>query len=541
MQKNHAKKAVNGWLKVAAPPFHTKPNKETGKVETYTDEDGEPVYHVVYLQAGGYVIVSADNKVEPIVGFVENGTYDPSDANPLGALVTRDLRRRGASAKNKTSLRTTAGDGPVTKLQRKWNNFIGLGESSDEISLMSTGSTSDIRVAPLIESKWGQKNCCTNPEMACFNYHTPQNYPCGCVATAMAQLMRYYQYPISQIGTNHFAVESDRRMQSVYTLGGDGSGGAYDWDLMSLDPDCSTTDEQRNAIGALCYDAGISIGTIYGSEVSLAEAQYIDEALTGVFQYGCAVNGYNLNENIGSGLTDMINPNLDAGKPVILAINRQEGGHAVICDGYSYVSSTMYHHLNMGWNGDNDAWYNLPVVDTDTYQYTSISECIYNIHITKEGDGEIISGRILDNNGQAISGATVYAEPQDGSYYVTASSNDNGIYAFDDLDSNTTYTITPQVGSFIFAGRTVTTGRSLNDNPVSGNVWGVDFTAGHVGDFDGDGDIDSADFAIFACSWHSQYGDDHWNPDCDISNPADDIIDALDLAVFVNNWQSSMN
>jgi hypothetical protein len=279
---------------------------------------------------------------------------------------------------------------------------------------------------------------------------------------------------------------------------------------------------------------------MYGPEVSLAEAQYIDEALTDVFQYSGAVNGYNWNENIGSGLIDMINPNLDAGKPVILAINRQGGGHAVICDGYSYVSSTMYHHLNMGWNGDNDAWYNLPVVDTDRYLYTSISECIYNIHIIKEGNGEIISGRILDSNGRAISGATVYAEPQDGSYYVTTSSNDNGIYAFDDLDSNTTYTITPQEGSFVFAGRTVTTGISLNDYPVSGNVWGVDFTAGYVGDFDGDGDIDSADFAVFAYSWHSQLGDDHWNPDCDISNPADDIIDALDLTVFVNNWQASM-
>lgn len=61
-------------------------------------------------------------------------------------------------------------------------------------------------------------------------------------------------------------------------------------------------------------------------------------------------------------------------------------------------------------------------------------------------------------------------------------------------------------------------------------------TAPVPGDFEPDGDVDFADFAVLALAWQSSPGDDNWNPDCDISIPADNSIDMLDLAVFVDNW-----
>ena len=68
--------------------------------------------------------------------------------------------------------------------------------------------------------------------------------------------------------------------------------------------------------------------------------------------------------NIGDGLNGMINPNLDSNNPVILGIDDSQGdGHAVVADGYGYKSSTLYHHLNMGWDGEDDVWYNLPNID----------------------------------------------------------------------------------------------------------------------------------------------------------------------------------
>ena len=182
----------------------------------------------------------------------------------------------------------------------------------------------------------------------------------------------------------------------------------------------------------------------------------------------------------------MINPNLDAGDPVILAINRTIGSHAVLCDGYGYSNKTMYHHLNMGWAGISDAWYNLPDVNAIDRTYNSVIMCIYNIHVGHDSDGEVISGRILDHNGRPIADANVYAESLDKKTILSTSTNKNGIYAFD-CNSVTTYTIHPVAKGFIFTDKEVKTGTSIDKKAVSGNIWAVDIQADYAGDFDGDG------------------------------------------------------
>ena len=120
-----------------------------------------------------------------------------------------------------------------------------------------------------------------------------------------------------------------------------------------------------------------------------------------VFDYSNAVKGSNSGGNIGSALNSMVNPNLHAGFPVLLGITGN-GGHAIVCDGYGYHASTLYHHLNLGWAGANTAWYNLPTVDTTQGTWTSVYKCVYNIY--KTGTGEILSGRAVDWNGTPIPG-----------------------------------------------------------------------------------------------------------------------------------------
>ena len=54
---------------------------------------------MVYLNPAGFVIVSADDMVEPIIGFLPEGQYDPSPDNPLGAMVSQDLPGRVLAAR----------------------------------------------------------------------------------------------------------------------------------------------------------------------------------------------------------------------------------------------------------------------------------------------------------------------------------------------------------------------------------------------------------------------------------------------------------
>lgn len=75
-------------------------------------------------------------------------------------------------------------------------------------------------------------------------------------------------------------------------------------------------------------------------------------------------------------------------------------------DGYGYNSGLMYHHLNMGWGGLDDAWYQLPNF-TAGYTFNAMTDCVYNIYVS--GTGEIISGRITSMAGLPLEGVTVTA------------------------------------------------------------------------------------------------------------------------------------
>jgi len=522
---HQAEKVVAGWLKADAQPLGTALGQRVANVETFTNDEGQPVYYIVYLQPSGFVIVPADDLVEPIIGFADDGTFDPSLDNPLGALVTNDLNGRIEAARDVQRPQTTDAIETAFESQAKWQQLESLADRP-----LATGlpSISDVRVAPLVQSKWSQAEVCSGN---CYNYYTPNNYVCGCVATAMAQLIRYHRHPATGIGVYGFTIRVDDVEQTAYTRGGNGSGGPYEWDLMMLDPNCSITAAQCRAIGALCYDAGVTVNTSYTRTASAAGAEKPKDALATIFKYGNAVTGYNSESNIGPGLIGMINPNLDAKDPVFLGV-WGVGGHAILCDGYGYNSPTMlyYHHLNMGWEGIDDAWYNLPNILSPVY--TSVHTCVYNIHVSGDGDGEMISGRVLDRNGTPIAGATVCAEAVGQAVSIIAESDSKGIYAFSTLNSNTTYTINALAGGYGFSSQFVTTGTSTDGSSVSGNVWGIDFVGSSTGDFDGDEKVAFRDFSIMAQSWRQ----DESLVDIAPGPFGDDIVDYKDLAVLAENW-----
>jgi len=469
-----AGKIVEGWLKADPKPLGASLGQQVKKVDTFTDDSGNPIYYIVYLNPTGFVIVSADDLVEPIIAFIQGDSFDPSPENPIGALVTNDLNGRIAAVRSTFRLQTMDKQLTPSESQSKWRYFTELADESEEkITLMDLGdpSISDVRVTPLVKSKWDQRSVCGPGLLPCYNYYTPNNYPCGCPATTMAQLMRYFEYPTTGIGLNMFQIKVDGNLQMVATRGGDGYGGSYNWDSMPYEPNCSTTEVQRQAIGALCYDAGISMNQSYKLSRSGwggSSNARMKEALNATFTYSNAVHGYNFESPIGPGLIGMINPNLDAKKPLILGTVP----HAFICDGYGYSYSTLYYHLNMGWSGSSDAWYNLT---NSVLDQGLICSCIYNVQTIQTGDGEIISGRVFDYiTDEPIANAVIHITSASETVAETMTDS-KGIYAFDCLQSNTTYTVTVVVEGYGSASQDVATGISTDDSVVSGNVWGVDF------------------------------------------------------------------
>jgi len=476
VSKNLAKKTANRWMTLEKRPLNAGLKPRISHITTCKDARDRALYYTVNLTDGGFVIIAADDLVEPIICISPAGQYQPDPNNPLTTLLNSDLEKRISRAeqiqskipaKYLHSNREKSATSPFRRqlaARKKWSALAGepqisAGAKTETQTTAQTSSISEVIISPLIESTWAQGSLGGEP---LYNYYTPYNYPCGCVATAMAQVMRYHQYPLESVGRP--------------LLGGNEKGGPYIWSNMPLKPDSSVTETQRKAIGALCYDAGKTIDTDYGSGGSSAYMSDAKQELIDTFYFDNAVLGSNSNNDIGPGLTSMINPNLDAGYPVMLGIidNQEDTGHAIVCDGYGYDLDTPYHHLNMGWGGISDVWYNLP----DVLDFNAVYSCIYNIFAS--GTGEIISGRITDQNDIPLEGIIVTAEAN-GQTIDTDTTDSNGIYALTKLPSDTDLTVTAQQSGYVFEPEQLSTGNSADYQEISGNIWGVDFVTGGAG------------------------------------------------------------
>ncbi|NCC93825.1 MAG: hypothetical protein EOM10_11155, partial [Opitutae bacterium] len=339
-----------------------------------------------------------------------------------------------------------------------------------------TSSIDDIRVGILLDSRWSQG---TALGQYCYNYYTPSHYVCGCVATAMAQLMRHFQYPTAAIGIHTNTIRVSGSSQSATTRGGDGAGGAYNWSQMPYKPSTVPYNESQWAmIGALCYDAGVGARMSYSSGGSSADLANAADALLDIFEYANAHYVYYSSGMVATNFRFILDSNLAGKAPVIMGVSRTGGGHAVVCDGFGYSSGTPYHHINMGWGGSDDAWYNLPTIDAG-YTYTVIDCLIFNVFTNSAG--ELISGRVLDNEGAPVSGATVSATPAGGGAAISAVTDLRGYYGVV-VPSSATYNLSASDGSGTAA--------------LDGIAVGASYSYTHEGAKGGCGNYYSADLVI---------------------------------------------
>jgi hypothetical protein len=469
-----ARNAVQGWLRLDGRPLGARLSARIKNIQTVKDAGGLSLYHVVQLEPAGYVILAADDLADPIIAFSASGRFDPAANGGVAFMVNRDLPRRMARA------RAGGQDARARRARRKWQGLEGGSPNpppdSDENG--NVVAISQVWVAPFLPSLWNQTTDQTLTD-ACYNYYTPpnaagdvDNYPCGCVATAMAQIMYYFRYPSLGVGTSSFSITNDGVAMTAQLLGGDGQGGPYQWTNMPAIPSAPGT-AQAQAVGALCSDAGLTVNMNYAEGGSDAYFDKVRTALTTTFMFSnSAYDENDLAGLSGTNLLGMINPNLDARLPLILGIE-PAGGHCLVCDGYGYSASTLFHHLNAGWGGDDDLWYALPAIDTsDNGDFTLVVSCEYNLFTN--GSGQIISGRVTDPSGAPSVGAIVTAVRSAGGTY-SATTDTNGIYALARIPAASKYTLTATNVGTAAASANYSTGTSSSFGPSNGNVWGANF------------------------------------------------------------------
>lgn len=456
-----ARLMADGWLRVARDaPLHERLGS-LGDAELLT-ADGQTVGYAFALRPRGFIVTSADDSVEPVIAFSRTGRSPAAVGSPLAALLQADLPQRLAAAPTLRATRALQ----LSEAADKWALFTAAAEDGGEISALSNNGLAsppaDLRVAPLLGSRWGQS---TVSGMTCYNTYTPSNYVCGCIGTSWGQIMRYHQYPTNGIGTLTRTILVNTTSRSATTRGGNGSGGPYAWSSMPLLPDATLTLAQRQAVGALTYDIVVAASTnnsgVISQYTSTNTSAYMPPfVMTGTFGYGNTIRYEN-----SVNRTNAINANLDAGYPVNVSLP----GHAVVCDGYGFQSGTAYHHLNMGWNGQEDAWYTLGTITSGGYIFTGI-QYIYG-NVFPGVTGEVVSGRVLDSGGSPLANATVTLTPG-GRTDVTDGA---GVFGFAGVASGASVTLTASKSGYSFAPKNVTLGTSANFTTTCGNRPNNDF------------------------------------------------------------------
>jgi hypothetical protein len=456
-----AEAAVARWLQVTPRPLQLALSSGVDQVVTHRDAEGAPLFHEVRLAGGGFVVVASDDLLEPVIAFSGSGRLETGAGSLLDLMLRSDLGRRLADLKTAPPLEAAGRPG-----RRKWDLLQDTGSEPVAMALTTLATVNDLRVAPLVQSRWNQETAAGLPA---FNYFAPNQYPIGCVATAIGQLMRFHQFPTLGVGVRTLNISVDEVSQRTTTRGGDGAGGAYNWGQMPLVVGASATDAERQMIGALLFDTAASVNMSFKASGSGAVTGRGSGALRNTFLYANALYGYNGgSELVGHGLQEMVQPNLDAGLPVVLAIlaSGASSGHAVVCDGYGYNTGSLYHHLNLGWGGNSDAWYNLPAIATAAGNtYNVITGCLYNVF--KTGTGDIISGRVTDASGNPVAGVQV------GNGTLTSTTGANGIYALVHTTPGIQTLSAAKAGATFTQTVRVTDTLSVDYGTV-GNLWGMD-------------------------------------------------------------------
>ena len=483
-----AKNAVTGWVRLREA-LGDEIVAEPESVVTYQGQGGKGEFHVVSLKGGGYVITSGDTEITPILCYSKTGTFDADQNSPMWALMTADVAARaaaleGASTGGTGGLQllaatanggggTTASDQQQDGNADRWARLFSAGKSGGmRLQSRLDSNPADLRVASFVQSKWGQT---TETGRAngnkYYNFYTPNNYPCGCVATAQAQVMRYFEFPKTSLTAKTFTctingTATDLTMQ----------GGTYDWAHMTNVPATATySDANMLAIAKLSSDVGISLCTRYTSSGSSGPTFCVGDCLTSTFGYSNAISDWESGGIKGDTFKKNVIPSLDAKLPVVMGIKgyatgnvTRDSGHAILTDGYGYYNNKLYVHLNFGWDGLGNAWYTPAEMNAPGYVYTNIQTTVFNILTSAEPYSVIASGRVLDQYGNAIPGATVTAT-YNNSTCATATSDARGVYALilPPTSANSTYrtyTVNATYSGYASTGAlSVTASRTVGD------------------------------------------------------------------------------
>lgn len=314
--------AVN-WYRHYAPD--SRKAAVISKVTEYKYH-GQTSFYIYSFDKGGFVLVSANDAVTPVLGYGFDHSV-PDSINNEAVKVWFDHYARQIDTAFVLDLQT---DASISK----WDQIL-----SNNFQTLPGGS-----VGPLLLTTWNQ-GWPYNAYCPLSAYASGGHSYTGCVATAYGQILKYYNYPPKGTGSIHYTDlnghEIFANFDSTY----------YNWNAMpsSLSP----SDTNFHEIAELLYHCGT--GSMSNYALTFTTGYYVEEPLLNFFDYAYSSLKYLYRSAFTQIQWDSVLVHeLNIGRPVYYAGSGPYGGHAFVCDGYD---QSGYFHFNVGWGGFANGYY----------------------------------------------------------------------------------------------------------------------------------------------------------------------------------------
>ncbi len=292
----------------------------------------------------GFVIVSTDDCAIPVPAYSFDSPF-PEELHPSLRYWLNGYNAQIAEAVEQDLPSTASGS---------WNRL--LTATPPDTPLLLTA------IPAMLTTKWNQ----SEP----YNRHCPYDTVeharsvVGCVATAMAQVMKYWNHPSCGTGSHSYYLGEGYASYAYGTLSADFANTTYIWNYMPNVLSFVNYSYEINAVALLSYHCGVAVEMMYSPAASGAYTiSYGDpttpcseKALKDYFRYSRSLHGeqrshYGINAWIA-----LIDSDLVAGRPILYTGHDQSGGHAFVLDG---ADTAGFYHFNWGWGGYGDGFYTI--------------------------------------------------------------------------------------------------------------------------------------------------------------------------------------
>ena len=326
-------------------------------VYTLSNDEGV-AYLYVFNYDNGFVVMAADDRAYPVLGYGEDDLFD-INAIPDG--MRYYLSHYGRQIQYAIDNELVAEPDVV----EQWDLL------RKEGVIMKTRM--DKAVQPLLATTWDQDWPYNYYAPACNSYWTNNHCYAGCVATAMSQCMKFWNWPETGVGEHSYNTSS--YPGNGATLSANFGETTYQWSIMPNS--VSSANAGGMAVALLMYHCGISVNMDYSPNGSGAQTGDAVDALIEHFRYGSCTNLKYRDDFSLTEWEDMLIESFDHGIPTIYAGQGNDGGHAFNCDGYN---NQRKFHFNWGWSGQyNNTYYSIDALNTGNGSFNTYQRVILNM------------------------------------------------------------------------------------------------------------------------------------------------------------------